>query len=378
MPVLEAVVVEELLAVVGGEHHEGLVEEPALLEPFEEPPQLAIHEEQLLIVGPDHEAAVRLRPRLPAGVALAEAPERQGEPAGIAAREAAAHRRRRVVGEVRIEDVQHEQKRPLVARVEPAQPPMHDLAGARVLRVVDEDVIPGLEAAAETEGGMEEGVVDDRGGREAALRQDLAYRRRGLVQEGEAPLLRALAQEPRRVAARNLPGVERAEARQRPRGGGPGPLEDSRPCRPPVEGRRGRPLVAVHPEVIGAQRVHHHQHHRSRPRRLRCAARQQQREHQPCPRPRQSPLRFRNRHRRARQTLRAKCPVGSHQHLHPLARNPLVLPDGHRSSSPLVAAPWYPRQAGAHPPAPRAPRGSGPVSGARNRATMLRGHPFHD
>jgi hypothetical protein len=165
------------------------------------------------------------------------------------------------------------------------------------------------------------------------------------------------------VAARNLPGVERAEARQRPRGGGPGPLEDSRPRRQLVEGRRGRPLVAIHPEVICAQRVHHQQHDRARPRGLPSAAGQQQRERQPRPRPRQSPVRSRNHHRRVRQTLRAKCRVGVRQRLHPLARDPLVLPDGHRSSSRLVAESWYPRQPATHPP-PRQALASSPARGA--------------
>ena len=42
MPVFEAGMLEKLLAVVGGEHHEGLVEEAALLEPLEEPRQLRV------------------------------------------------------------------------------------------------------------------------------------------------------------------------------------------------------------------------------------------------------------------------------------------------------------------------------------------------
>src|SRR5262249_37066613 len=99
--VLEPAVVEELLAVVGGEDHERLREQAARLELGEEAAEFAIDERDLLVVGAAQELDVD---RLAAAV-------RRADLCGVGAllagrsrpREALAERCWRVVGQVRVE-----------------------------------------------------------------------------------------------------------------------------------------------------------------------------------------------------------------------------------------------------------------------------------
>ena len=130
--VLEAAVVEQLLAVVGGEHDEALLPQPALAQPREQALHRQVGGEDLFVVGRGDEGAVRVgEPRQPAPH-RAEAYRFVAQPRGDAGREAPAHAGVGAVADVRLEEVHHGEELLLADRVEPAEGGVHRGLGGAV------------------------------------------------------------------------------------------------------------------------------------------------------------------------------------------------------------------------------------------------------
>ena len=189
-----------------------------------------------------------------------------------------------LVGRVHVEQVQEEEERPLwVPRVDPAQGAVDGVVGLRGALLVHGAValaqlarellvpgrlgrfpggadrerlavrapgaLPGVPAPLQEEGPLEEGVGVEAAGGVARLRERLRDER--AAQRGLAEVVR----DAHPVGADEEAGEHAEVRRQGPRGGRERALEEHALGGQAVDARRGRPLVAVAREPVGAQRV---------------------------------------------------------------------------------------------------------------------------
>ena len=251
-------------AVVRRDRHQAARQHAALRQTREQSRQLHVHERDLLVVRRGDECAVPLR----------HAPGMAGEPACAGDRErevrvhapgeATALAGRGVVVHVRIEEV-HDQEEALVGMaIHVVEAAIHHAVGAQDLPVGGRRVVVLVEAARDAEVGGQRRIAHDRAGGVAllpeALRQGAAVALEVGGDGGEVPLVGVADDPAGAVPRRDLPGVDRGEAGQRPGRAGEGAVVDPRARQPR---RELRMPPARHPRIeqpVGAQRVHHDEH----------------------------------------------------------------------------------------------------------------------
>ena len=218
----------EALSVVA-DHHDGrLTVETVRLQPRQQPPHLLIGEGDLAVVEAGHAARAELR----------------------------AEGLRRLVGRVRVVEVDPGEERLLRAALEPGQRSVDHLVGGplhaaevEVLVLLQvEAIVVDLEALVEAPPAVEDERADERSRRVALLPQGFGDRLLLRPQRGVSVDAHAVMG---RVHARHDRGVRRLG--QRRRRGGLGE-EDAAP-REAVEVRGARPRIAVAAEMVGARRV---------------------------------------------------------------------------------------------------------------------------
>ena len=263
--VRHAAVLEELLAMIGGDHDQRVVPQPALAQAIEQLTDLAVEREQLLVVLPAHGVDLFGGERHRAGSDVLA----QASPVGaqratlITGGEDAARRRRRAIRPVQLEVVQVGEERPLGLGVEPGQQLLVDVRGLRRLVVVDVEALIEPELGSELvllreqRGGVAESAQrlgDGDGRRRQAAAHDLVT----LLQESaEAVLGRVEAGE---QGGDRGPGPARLGERSREAGAGGGER---------LEPRRHRAAVRrLGADAVGAQAVDHQQEDVGRGRRL--------------------------------------------------------------------------------------------------------------
>ena len=237
-------VVEELLAVVGEEHDEGVVVEARLLQLAHEAAELAVAERDVAVVLRDHPLAVErllvVGARVLRGVALRRVRlEHPVERLGWRVRHVGVHR------------VDVEERRQPPVRLQEHERRVDDHVGADELAAL---VVLAVEAGEHVEARVErrllavdDGVRDGGARRPAALGEPLPDRRvRGVER---VPELHGA------VARGKLRGEDGRDRRLRPRRVRHRGVEDHRVLRERVELRRRLPRVAVDAGVVGAQRV---------------------------------------------------------------------------------------------------------------------------
>jgi len=251
--------IPELLAMVGGDHHEGVPSPAELPQAVEETSDLLVDVEQGAVVEGDLVLPEALEiGRLPVFL-VDEAPLRGGGAAPRAARfgdeEVAGIGLWRGDRLVEVHVLEIEKERPLGTLPHPGEGPVGQALCGAVARLGV--VEAALEAAPEVGIGREERRPELRPvevvGEGLRLRPEL---RRVRVVE-----LPHFARQAGAVLGRVEGGEEAADRRHRPGGGREGVLEDAPLPRQGVDSRGGGARVAVSPHVVGAQGVdadHHH------------------------------------------------------------------------------------------------------------------------
>ena len=217
MPVLEGAVVEQLLAVIGGEDHEQALAEGLARERVEQAREREIDAEQLLVVSALDEAALRRALAHLLRRQRGDACEGQMKRTRVTGGEATAHLARWIVGRVRRHQMQQQEKRALIATRQPMQRRFDHPVRARRRSEAAEQIPIGLEAARHAEARMQEGILDQRG-RHEAIRAQRFREHRQLRRQRRVIRLRPGAEpRARAVLRRSQARIDRSEARERPR-----------------------------------------------------------------------------------------------------------------------------------------------------------------